>query len=149
VKASHHAQFDKAWYLQPSCPPATQLLYDLDILPECNTPSESAAESEVVTLDFQTPDSIEKVLIPWLPMTSVDKGASKWIAPDWSILHHLPLRTLAYDLPCSIMAKEACIEPLLRPNIAAELVENFNIGTHDMAMVYMYPDPYHEVFEQR
>jgi hypothetical protein len=52
VKASHHAQFDEAWYLQPSCPPAAQLLYDLGILPECNSPSESAAESELVTLDF-------------------------------------------------------------------------------------------------
>jgi hypothetical protein len=25
VKQSHHATFDEAWYLQPACPPATQL----------------------------------------------------------------------------------------------------------------------------
>ncbi len=29
VKQSHQATFDEAWYLQPSCPPAAQLLYDL------------------------------------------------------------------------------------------------------------------------
>ncbi len=31
VKTSHHTQFDEAWYLQPSCPPAAQLLYDLGL----------------------------------------------------------------------------------------------------------------------
>ncbi len=34
VKSSHHAQFDEAWYLQPTRPPAAQLLYDLGVLPE-------------------------------------------------------------------------------------------------------------------
>ncbi len=34
------------------------------------------------------------------------------------------------------------------PYIAAELVKDFKIGTHDMAMVYMSPDPYHEAFKQ-
>jgi hypothetical protein len=52
VKASHHAQFDEAWYLQISCPPAAQLLYDLGILPKCDSPSESVDESELATLDF-------------------------------------------------------------------------------------------------
>jgi hypothetical protein len=31
VKGSHHAKFDEAWYLQPSCPPAAQLMYDLGL----------------------------------------------------------------------------------------------------------------------
>jgi hypothetical protein len=147
VKASHHTQFDEAWYLQPSHPPAAQLLYDLGILPECNAPSEFADESEVVTSNFWTPGSIEKVLILW-PPTTVDKGDSKWIAPDWSILQHLPLCTLTHDLPRPITAKAAHTKPLSRRNIAAELVKKFNIGSHDMAMVYMSPDPYHEAFEQ-
>jgi hypothetical protein len=78
----------------------------------------------------------------------VNEGDSKWIAPDWSILQHLSLRTLTHDLPHPIMAKAACTKPLLRCNIAAELVKKFNIGTHDMAMVYISPDPHHEAFEQ-
>jgi hypothetical protein len=148
VKASHHTKFDEAWYLQPSCPPAAQLLYDLGILPEGDPPSESATESELVTLDFRTPSLIEKVLIPWPPMTSVDKGANKWIAPDQSILLHLPLCTLTHKLPCPITAKAAWTKPLSRCNIALELVEDFKIGNHDMAIVYMSPDSYHEAFKQ-
>ena len=31
VKTSHHAMFDEAWYLQPTRPPAAQLLYDLGL----------------------------------------------------------------------------------------------------------------------
>lgn len=31
VKTSHHAQFDEAWYLQHTRPPAAQLLYDLGV----------------------------------------------------------------------------------------------------------------------
>jgi hypothetical protein len=81
-------------------------------------------------------------------MTSVDKFASKWIAPDWTILLHLPLCTLMHELSCPVMAKAACTKPLLRHSIAAELVEDFTIGTHDMAMVYMSPDLYHEAFKQ-
>jgi hypothetical protein len=31
IKQSLHAQFDKAWYLQASQPPAVQLLYELGV----------------------------------------------------------------------------------------------------------------------
>ncbi len=31
VKRSHHAEFDEAWYLQPTRPPAAQLSYDLGL----------------------------------------------------------------------------------------------------------------------
>ncbi len=34
IKQSHHAQFDEAWYLQPSRPPVAQLLYDIGIEPD-------------------------------------------------------------------------------------------------------------------
>ena len=34
VKTSHHAIFDKVWYLQQLRPPAAQLLYDLGIRSE-------------------------------------------------------------------------------------------------------------------
>ncbi len=41
VKSCHHAVFDEAWYLQPSRPPAAQLLYDLGL----------EADSSFVNLD--------------------------------------------------------------------------------------------------
>jgi hypothetical protein len=31
VKTSHHATFDKTWFLQPTRPPAAQLLYDMGL----------------------------------------------------------------------------------------------------------------------
>ncbi len=37
VKRLHHAVFDEAWYLQPSQPPAAQLLYDLGLEDESPT----------------------------------------------------------------------------------------------------------------
>jgi hypothetical protein len=36
VKSCHHAIFDKVWYLQPTRPPAAQLLYDLGLKAESN-----------------------------------------------------------------------------------------------------------------
>ena len=43
VKLSHHTKFDEAWYLQPSRPPAEQLLYDLGFLQEDDTISDVAS----------------------------------------------------------------------------------------------------------
>jgi hypothetical protein len=34
IKSCHHAYFDEAWYLQPTHPPAAQLLYDCGLLAE-------------------------------------------------------------------------------------------------------------------
>jgi hypothetical protein len=148
VKASHTAQFDEAWYLQPSCPPAAQLLYDLGILLECDPPLGSLAESELVTLDFQTPGLIEKILIPWTLMTSVDKGAIKWIAPDWSILLHLPLRTLTHKLPCPITTKAAHTKPYR----GATSLLNWSRTSKLTPMTWLWctclQEPYHEAFKQ-
>ncbi len=55
VKTSHHAQFDKAWYLQPSRPPAAQLLYDLGL--------ENNEVDECLT-DGVSPG----LLVPWSPL---------------------------------------------------------------------------------
>ncbi len=41
IKRSHHAQFDDAWYLQPSQPLAAQLLYDLGVEPDTAVYSET------------------------------------------------------------------------------------------------------------
>ncbi len=46
------------------------------------------------------------------------------------------------------MARAARTKPLSCRNVAAKLVEEFKIGVQDMVMVYMSPDPYHELFKQ-
>ncbi len=49
VKSSHHAFFDKAWYMQQSRPPAAQLLFDCGIVAlEDLTPPPSRADPQPV-----------------------------------------------------------------------------------------------------
>ncbi len=48
VKSSHHAQFDEAWYLQPTRPLAAQLLYDLGVLPEPDPLEDDSSSLEAV-----------------------------------------------------------------------------------------------------
>ena len=61
VKTCHHAVFDEAWYLQPTRPPAAQLLYDLGI----------EAEDESVNihgpLQLTPQGTITPITIPWPP----------------------------------------------------------------------------------
>jgi hypothetical protein len=56
VKTSHHAQFDEAWYLQPSRPPAPQLLYDLGV-----RPAEDSLHADVeVGLEFHDVGAVQR-----------------------------------------------------------------------------------------
>jgi hypothetical protein len=48
VKSSHHSQFDEAWYLQPTRPPAAQFLYDLGVLPEADPLEDNSSLLEAV-----------------------------------------------------------------------------------------------------
>ena len=147
VKSSHHAEFDEAWYLQPSRPPAAQLLYDLGILPESD-PVEG--DPSVQEADNATcyKDSCLSGAVPWPPLAPFHKGSTKWYAPPMSRHLHLPLRTLTVETPRPTWAHAARIKPKKGSNLAAELVNDFHIGVQDMMMVYMSPDPYHDAFEQ-
>ena len=61
---------------------------------------------------------------------------------------HLPLRTLTDTSPRPTWARAARTKPTKGRNLAAELVDDFQIGVQDMKMVYMSPDPYHDAFAQ-
>jgi len=131
VKSSHHAQFDEAWYLQPQRPPAAQLLYDLGILPEADLLDDNSSSH-----------------VPWPPLAPTLKVVTKWYAPPMSKHLHLPLRTLTDTSPRPTWARAARTKPTKGRNLAAELVDDFQIGVQDMKMVYMSPDPYHDAFAQ-
>ncbi len=60
VKTSHHAQFDEAWYLQPSRPPTAQLLYDLGL-----------KNDEIE--DFPTDNASPGNPVPWPPILPKSK----------------------------------------------------------------------------
>ena len=65
VKRSHHAQFDEAWYLQDSRPPAAQLLFDLGVTDDAETYAASGVlYDESVVSDFRPPGTIERVQVP-------------------------------------------------------------------------------------
>jgi hypothetical protein len=58
VKSCHHAIFDEAWYMQPTHPPAAQLLYDLGL----------ETDFEVVSVDSAPPSfSDDPTHTPWPP----------------------------------------------------------------------------------
>ncbi len=99
VKLSHNAQFDEAWYLQSTRPPATQLLYDLGILPEDDPLLDNSSTGDVIRLAYSTPGPISPVEIPWPPLALESDYAKKWAIPAWSRHLHLPLRSLMEDLP--------------------------------------------------
>ncbi len=136
VKCSHHAQFDESWYLQPTCPPAPRLLYDLGVTHEETEETEPSPVSEVIS-DYCTPGTVEKVIIPWPPIASNGVSKSKWDPPMSSLHIHLPLCALTEELPRPITACTAQAKSMTHKNTAAELVSNFKIGKQDMALVYM------------
>jgi hypothetical protein len=77
VKRSHHAQFDEAWYLQPSRLPAAQLLYNLglEVDPEVD-PDDSTTISPV----------------PWSPLWTCNPPSGKFLVPLSCVHTPLPLR---------------------------------------------------------
>jgi hypothetical protein len=81
VKCSHHTDFNKAWYLQPSRPPAAQLLYDLGL--------EVDPEDDPKDLTTTSP-------IPWQPLPTCNPPSVKFLVPLPCTLAPLPLQeTLA------------------------------------------------------
>jgi hypothetical protein len=139
VKSCHHAVFDEAWYLQPSHPPAAQLLYDLGI----------EDESTFVNLDgpiHPTPiGSIAPIIVLWPPpLQNVHKPAKP---PPMSLFAPLPLRLTAQ--PNSFAATAAWVNaPPTAGTLASDIVTKILIGPHDMAMIYMSPNPYGRTFEK-
>jgi hypothetical protein len=61
VKSCHHAVFDKAWYLQPTQPPAAQLLYDLGLEAETEPMTTSGPVQPIA------PGTVTPIIVPWPP----------------------------------------------------------------------------------
>jgi hypothetical protein len=143
VKPSHHAQFDEEWYLQPSRPPAPQLLYDLGVRPD-EDPIPLALE---VDKQSHTVGTVELVTVPWPPIAPLNGPKDKWCPPPPSLCLHLPLRTILDNYrPTSAKASRA--KARQSTTWADEIVDEYGIGKQDMAVIYMSPSPYHEAFQQ-
>jgi hypothetical protein len=91
VKQNHHAQFDEAWFLQDSLPPAAQLLYNLGIEPDGKTYSEMDVIAPNAESDFRLPGTIEPIQIPWPPTPPLALTKPKLAIPDECTYLPLPL----------------------------------------------------------
>ena len=146
VKTSHHAQFDEAWYLQASRPPAAQLLYDLGVVP--NEPPSTDTATRVPHHGVSIHPPVGPTKAPRPPMDTTKDMEMKLSAPIESRKLHLPLRSLMDAPPRTFPARAVHSKQISQQNVAADLVEEYKIGKQDMALIYMSPDPYHEAFEQ-
>jgi hypothetical protein len=144
VKSCHHAVFDEAWYLQQSRPPAAQLLYDLGL--------EVETESMTMTgpLHLTPIGTVAPVLVKWPPMPPIGNDPTQLFPPAISILFPLPLRIT--NTPHAIAARAARVKSKddnkTKKQIAADVVAEYLIGSHDMAMIYVSPDPFGLAFEE-
>ena len=125
-----HATFDEEWYLQPTQPPAAHLLFDLGL--ETDTTSTA-------------PQPLNPPLPTWPPMAPKATGKYKWDTPITPINHPLPLRLT--PAPSTAQAAAVTAQPT-SPMTASDLATHFLVGKHDLATVYMSPDPYHNAFEE-
>jgi hypothetical protein len=135
VKTSHHAQFDEAWYLQDSRPPAPQLLYDLGLEADDDAPHDNI------------PDTAQ-----YPPLVSKDTHTTSWKVPSRCRHLHLPLRCTTVPNPITARAaRVSSTTPALccrASTVASAIAAEYHIGLEAMDMIYMSPDPYHDSFDE-
>jgi hypothetical protein len=147
VKSCHHAVFNEAWYLQPTRPPAAQLLYDLGL----------EADTDSMTVDgplHPTPiGTVSPVLVKWPPMPPVITQHQKpFPTPPMCLMTSLPLCVTDTPPPNIIAARAARVRSnnntKSKKQITADVVSEYLIGVDDMAMVYVSPDPFSSAFKE-
>jgi hypothetical protein len=141
VKQSHHATFDEVWYLQPACPPATQLLYDLGLEADDVATLPSGNVDEPLMMPCET-SLLASVPLP--PSMAQGTKTFKWYVPAQSQMLLLPPQETAFPWP--IVAAAAPVRASVIPDTT--IASEFNITKDDMAMVYMSPDPFFDAFEE-
>ena len=57
-----------------------------------------------------------------------------------------PLRETVLPRPIVAAAARVWSKPDAPPPTALDVVSEYNIGTNNMALIYMSPNPYHEAF---
>jgi hypothetical protein len=136
VKHSHHVVFDKAWYLQPSCPPAAQLLYDIGL------------QDDTLPTALQLATDPTVALPPPCPKKYPDPS------PIGSAHHlHLPLHESA--TPNLVTARAATTQipdpyhnMMIRFNWDAAAANDYQIQLRDVAQIFMSPTPYNDAFKK-
>jgi hypothetical protein len=142
VESSYHAQFDKAWYLQDSRPPAAQLLYNLGL----------KAEDDIESVT-DPPTCSDPA--PYPPLISHKVSKDSWKLPQ--CCQHLPLLLCCTAEPCPVAAAATrlvvdspdspprCLRAMA---MASAIADEYKIGRESMEMIYMSPNPYHISFDE-
>ncbi len=100
IEQSHHAQFDEAWYLQPSQPPVAQLLFDLGVEQDTAFYSkEGLVTKDSVKLEYRLQRTIDMIQVPWPPFAAPLPLKVIWKVPLSCTFHPLPLCHLPADNP--------------------------------------------------
>jgi hypothetical protein len=143
VKSCHHAIFNKTWYLQPTRPPAAQLLYNLGL----------KAESDFVSLEdpviLITYGNMMPSKIPW-PLLAGVVPKTAWTPPQQCLFVPLPLHVTETPLPLVAQAAQTTAAPTqLSPRvITSQTVTDYLIGPNDLVHIYLSPDPFGCVFDE-
>jgi hypothetical protein len=127
--------------MQPTRPPAVQLLYDLGL--------ESDFESVLVD-GTPHPVSVEPSRAPWPPPLPRSLGSVlKWKFPPHNLHAPLPLRISATPVSFGAHAVRVKSPAMSKKDIAAEVVREYSIGKEDMAIIYISLDPFYGAFEEK
>eukprot|EP00804_Cyclotella_cryptica_P013123 CCRYP_002393-RA/>CCRYP_002393-RA protein AED:0.39 eAED:0.38 QI:0/0/0/1/1/1/3/0/907 len=141
VKTSHHAIFDKAWYLQQRRPPFTQMLYDIGL--------------EYVPDDIPAPPQGPPPHALYPPMRLPPKLPPKACSiplplrissPPDLYLHAAAARTHTGDLSSDNLLTSQT--PSAKLSLDHEIMTKHDISQKDMMMVYMSPHPFRDSFEE-
>jgi hypothetical protein len=148
VKTSHHATFDESWYLQPTRPPAAQLLYDMGLEFEDDEDKSTASATPDTVLVTISPTAFNSAPYPPTPKPLLpgSKDVASLKNPPSCLIFPLPLRETA--IPRHRTAAAARVAAIPRSTSASDIVTEFSIGHREIASIYLSPDPFYESFEE-
>ena len=128
VKSCHHAIFDEAWYLQPTRPPAAQLLYDLG-LEVANKPMTMSGPLHPTPIGTITPISVA-----WPPLPTKSFPQCPPPTPLSLLCLYSPLPLCITDTPqpnviavCAAWVKSKD-DSKTKKQIAVDVVAEYLIG---------------------
>ncbi len=126
--------------MQPTWPPAAQLLYNLGL----------ESDFESVSVDGTPhPVSVGPSRAPWPPSLPRSLGSVlNWKCPPHSLHAPLPLRISTTPVSFGARAARVKSPAMSKKDITAEVVREYLIGKEDMAMIYISPDPFYGTFEE-
>ncbi|EJK69950.1 hypothetical protein THAOC_08742 [Thalassiosira oceanica] len=137
VRTCAHAVFDEAWYLQPSRPPAAELLYNLGLRDESDFVASPLAPAPERLATYPPLKS------PGLKCDDMPRAR----------MFPLPLGEVFSPRPMAAAAARVSISPYADTSMAptvndVDLATSYGVTRRDLAQIYLSPHPYEDAFEE-